>query len=69
MAEGGSGDVASPCVGICRISPASGLCVGCSRTLEEIAGWSAADADERRRILGRIGKRRAAAGATRRVRG
>jgi len=32
--------VPSPCVNICRIDAGSGLCVGCRRTIDEIAGWS-----------------------------
>lgn len=50
----------SPCVRICRIDVASGLCDGCGRTLEEIARWPAADAEEKRAILARIAGRRAA---------
>jgi predicted Fe-S protein YdhL (DUF1289 family) len=38
--------VPSPCVNICRLD-AQGLCIGCRRTLGEIAEWSAA-ADARR---------------------
>jgi len=30
----------SPCTGVCRIDPASGWCLGCRRTLEEIADWA-----------------------------
>ena len=37
--EAGS-DSSSPCVNICRMDPATGLCVGCARTLAEIAAWS-----------------------------
>lgn len=40
----------SPCVGICRMD-ARGLCVGCRRTLAEIARWSAMSDDERRRWM------------------
>ena len=29
----------SPCVSVCCMSPASGLCSGCLRTLHEIAAW------------------------------
>ena len=36
------GEIPSPCIGICRISDASGLCQGCFRTRGEIAGWSSA---------------------------
>ena len=32
-------EVPSPCVQICIIEPEDGLCVGCARTLDEIAGW------------------------------
>jgi len=34
-------EIDSPCVKICVIHPGAGVCVGCNRTLEEIAGWSA----------------------------
>ncbi len=30
----------SPCIKICDIDYRTGLCVGCLRTLEEIAAWS-----------------------------
>jgi uncharacterized protein len=33
--------VASPCIDICRLD-AKGVCVGCRRTLDEIAEWSRA---------------------------
>jgi predicted Fe-S protein YdhL (DUF1289 family) len=29
----------SPCTGLCRIDAASGLCLGCARSAEEIAFW------------------------------
>jgi uncharacterized protein len=54
-----SGGVASPCINICRMDEESGLCVGCLRTLAEIAGWSRADDDVRRAILAAIEQRRA----------
>jgi uncharacterized protein len=31
--------VPSPCINICRIEPATGVCEGCRRTLEEITDW------------------------------
>lgn len=40
----------TPCVGVCRMD-ADGLCVGCRRTLAEIAGWSALSDAERRRWI------------------
>jgi predicted Fe-S protein YdhL (DUF1289 family) len=42
--------VPSPCVDICRLD-ALGLCVGCRRTLEEIAEWPRASEARRREIL------------------
>ncbi|HLX29328.1 MAG TPA: DUF1289 domain-containing protein [Casimicrobiaceae bacterium] len=44
--------VASPCISVCRIDDATGLCVGCFRTLDEIAAWGALD-DEARRVVWR----------------
>ena len=38
---------------------ASGLCVGCLRTLGEIAGWSGYSPAERDRILAELDGRRA----------
>jgi predicted Fe-S protein YdhL (DUF1289 family) len=40
----------TPCVGVCRMA-ADGFCLGCRRTLAEIAGWSALDDAERRRWM------------------
>ncbi len=31
--------VTSPCVSICTVDRASGLCIGCLRTLKEIGAW------------------------------
>jgi predicted Fe-S protein YdhL (DUF1289 family) len=51
--------VASPCISVCRIDPANGLCVGCMRTLDEIAAWGALDDAGRREILRAVADRRA----------
>lgn len=50
--------VESPCVGVCVIDEASGLCEGCLRTLEEIALWGSSSAAQRREVLARIDARR-----------
>jgi len=40
--------VPSPCISVCRMNAATGLCDGCYRTLDEIAQWSrACEADKR----------------------
>lgn len=44
------GPVPSPCISVCRMDAASGLCEGCFRTLDEIAAWGMLDARERRAI-------------------
>ena len=51
--------VASPCISVCRIDPVTGLCVGCARTLEEIAAWSTLDDAARRNVWNAIATRRA----------
>ena len=51
----------SPCLGICLMDPRTRTCRGCLRTIEEIAGWYAASNAEKRAILERLDKRRAAA--------
>ena len=33
----------SPCISVCRVDAASGLCEGCMRTLDEIAAWGMLD--------------------------
>ena len=45
------------------MAPGAGLCTGCLRTLDEIAGWSGFDTAARRAVWRRIGQRLAAAGA------
>ena len=52
-----TGDVPSPCVSVCRMDAGSGLCVGCCRTLQEIAGWSEMDDAARRDVWRRIEQR------------
>ncbi|MBL8658281.1 MAG: DUF1289 domain-containing protein [Rhodospirillales bacterium] len=48
----------SPCIGICELDTATGLCRGCLRSGDEIAVWPAASRDLRRQILERIDARR-----------
>ena len=33
--------VNSPCIKVCQMDPVRGVCIGCCRTLDEIARWSA----------------------------
>lgn len=50
--------VTSPCIGVCRIDPETGWCVGCVRSLDEIAAWGSLDDRMRREVLARIALRR-----------
>jgi hypothetical protein len=54
--------VPSPCISVCTMDAATGLCVGCCRTLDEIAAWSVLDADAKRAVLAALPARRAAHG-------
>jgi len=54
----------SPCVGICLMDPATRLCRGCLRQVEEIAAWYQASTAEKHQILARIAARRADVTAT-----
>lgn len=55
--------VRSPCIDVCRMDSATGLCAGCWRTLDEIATWSALDDDAKRAVWQRLRERRAQAQA------
>lgn len=50
--------IASPCVKTCAVDGASGLCIGCLRTLNEIASWSTLTAEARARIMPELPNRR-----------
>ncbi|HEX3210512.1 MAG TPA: DUF1289 domain-containing protein, partial [Geminicoccaceae bacterium] len=58
------GDVPSPCLSICRMDAQAEFCVGCWRTLDEIAAWPGASGAERLLIVQRLRARRRAAGRT-----
>jgi len=42
--------IPSPCVGICIVDDAR-VCIGCRRSLDEIAAWSTATNEQKRRML------------------
>ena len=49
--------IESPCVNVCTVDQVSRLCVGCGRTLAEIAAWSRYSNDERRRVMAKLPQR------------
>ena len=50
--------IESPCNKICELDAASGLCIGCHRTIDEIAGWTGYSEAERAAIVSELAVRR-----------
>ena len=59
MTQQAVGRVASPCISVCVLDAASGMCTGCLRTLDEIAGWIDMSDEARRVLIGELPHRRA----------
>lgn len=51
-----SDDVKSPCISICKLNDQK-ICIGCFRSLDEIAVWSQLNALEKQAVLGRCAER------------
>ena len=41
----------SPCRKVCVMHPESGLCIGCLRTIQEIAAWGGMTPEARRAVM------------------
>ncbi len=52
--------IPSPCINLCRMSPTSGYCEGCLRSIAEITEWGRADDGRKRAILQEVARRKAA---------
>ncbi len=52
--------ITSPCVNICRLDAATGWCVGCGRTGDEIGRWIAVTEAERDAVMAALPLRMAA---------
>jgi predicted Fe-S protein YdhL (DUF1289 family) len=46
--------ISTPCIKVCIVDGKKGLCVGCGRTLVEIAAWSGMDEERRRAIMAEL---------------
>lgn len=57
-------DILTPCQKVCALDPVSGLCRGCGRTGEEIAGWLGMSDGERKRIMAILPARLASIAST-----
>ena len=53
--------LSTPCVQVCVIDPLSALCIGCGRTVAEIAAWTAMSEAERGVVMVGLGERLARA--------
>jgi predicted Fe-S protein YdhL (DUF1289 family) len=51
--------IATPCVKVCVVDGESGLCLGCYRTLNEVARWSSLSESERSETMSALPGRRA----------
>jgi predicted Fe-S protein YdhL (DUF1289 family) len=47
----------SPCTAVCQIDEASSWCMGCGRSLREIAQWPTASVAQKRAILAGLSAR------------
>jgi uncharacterized protein len=52
----------TPCIAVCMIDPKTNLCLGCGRTLPEIARWHRMDSAERLAVMAGLAARMAEAG-------
>jgi uncharacterized protein len=52
----------TPCIAVCMIDPKTSLCLGCGRTLPEIARWHRMESSERQAVMALLAKRMANAG-------
>ena len=49
--------IETPCTKICTLDMRSGLCLGCGRSADEVAGWTAYTDGERARIVALLPER------------
>lgn len=59
MSNPPSKDPLSPCIGVCTLEPQTRLCIGCFRSIDEIAAWSRYSMEEKRQVLAKLEGRRA----------
>ena len=50
-------EVPSPCVDICDVDETCKYCIGCGRSLDEIAAWLTASNEQRQAILDELPER------------
>ena len=55
--------VSTPCIDVCHLDGATGLCEGCRRTIAEIARWGSLSETERLAIMAQLPARAIASSA------
>lgn len=50
-------EIESPCVKVCVVHPTERICVGCFRSLDEIARWGRMTVEERRAVMAELPSR------------
>lgn len=50
--------IPSPCISVCQLDDASGLCIGCLRNVDEIRDWPVLSAEEKQSVLAEIESRK-----------
>jgi|GEM_PF-768833 len=50
-------EIPSPCIGVCKLDPQTQLCIGCYRTIKEIAGWREYSAEQKSIVLQELPER------------
>ena len=54
--------IQSPCTNICTIDARTSLCLGCGRTIDEVASWSTFSDAQRAQVMAELPARMAEAG-------
>jgi len=49
--------IQSPCNRVCTLDPASGICLGCGRSLSEITRWTQMSDAEREGLMAALDRR------------
>jgi predicted Fe-S protein YdhL (DUF1289 family) len=50
-------EVESPCIKLCVVHPEARICMGCYRSIEEIAAWSTMSPEARRAVMAELPSR------------
>lgn len=52
--------ISTPCIKVCAVSGLTSQCIGCGRTLQEIASWGTLTEEQRRAIMAELPERMSA---------